>query len=249
MKLTLESWLAEGPFTLSLCSAFFGFYSHTAIVEQLYKSDFKPNKITGTSAGALVGAALASGLKPVEFKNLLFSKTVKDYWDPKVGLGLLAGKKFYSILESAFAPDFSQTKLPLEVGVVELPFLKLKFLSSGNLPQSVLASCAVPLMFPPVKVAGKWYYDGGLLQKSGLNPLDKTERVLNIYLDRNESVSKMKLEQRNRIWGPNHRVIYLPKSSRVNPRDLNTGHLAYNETLKRAEALFSKEFRDNMITI
>ena len=249
MNSSLEKWLAEGPYTLSLCSHFFGFYSHTAIVEQLYKIGIKPQKITGTSAGALVGSALASGLEPSEFKEILFSKTVNDYWDPKLGLGLLAGKKFSSLLESLLVANFSQAKTPLEVGVVEMPFLKMKFLSSGLLPQSVLASCAVPFLFPPVKVAGKWYYDGGLLQKSGINPQDKNERVLNVYLDSGESFKRPLGKKQNSIWGDNHRIVYLPKAPPVNLRNLTTGHNAHQETLLRAEGLFKNKFQQNIMAL
>jgi NTE family protein len=246
---TLESWLAQGPYTLSLCSHFFGFYSHTAIVEQLYKIEHRPSKITGTSAGALVGAALASGHGPKDFKDILFSKSVKDYWDPKLGLGLLAGKKFLALLQSFFAPDFSQTKIPLEVGVTELPFFKHKFLSQGNLPEAVLASCAVPGMFPPVKVEKRWYYDGGVMQKTGISPNQQHDRVLNIYLDVSETLLKKNIFQKKLNLGPNHRILYLPNAPRVNPRNLTTGHLAHQETLKRAELLFKNEFKGNKLII
>ena len=248
MPSSLESWLAEGPYTLSLCSHFFGFYSHTAIVEQLYKSNSRPTKITGTSAGSLVGGALASGLEPKDFKDILFSKTVQDYWDPKLGLGLLAGKKFNTLLKSMLLDNFSQARTPLEVGVVELPFFKMKFLSSGNLPQSVLASCAVPFLFPPVKVERKWYYDGGLLQKSGINPKDINERVLNIYLDSQSGAFEKEFAKQKNIWGPNHRILYFPKAPRVNLRNLTTGQAAYNATLKRSELILTTQFKKNVIT-
>jgi NTE family protein len=248
MQSSLESWLAEGPYTLSLCSHFFGFYSHTAIVEQLYKTNSLPTKITGTSAGALVGGALASGLAPKEFKDLLFSKTVQDYWDPQLGLGLLAGKKLNALLKSLFVDDFSQAHTPLEVGVAELPFFQMKFLSSGNLTQSVLASCAVPFLFPPVKVDRKWYYDGGLLQKSGMNPKDINERVLNIYLDSKNGAFEKEFAKQKKIWGPNHRILYFPKAPRVNLRNLTTGQTAYKETMKRAESILQTQFKKNVIT-
>ncbi len=244
----LETWLAQGPYTLSLCSHFFGFYSHTAIVEQLYNAEFKPTKLTGTSAGALVAGVLASRVPFKEFKELLFSKTEHDYWDPKLGLGLLGGKKFQSLLQSLLVADFSQTVIPLAVGVAELPFLKMKFLASGNLPHAVLASCAVPFLFPPVKVAGTWYYDGGLLQKTGIDPQDKNERVLNVYLSSNVSHIQT-LQPRKNVWGPNHRVLYLPRAPKVNFRNLSSGVGAYNETLNRAKNLLQREFRDNVITL
>jgi NTE family protein len=250
MKQSLESWLSEGPFTLALCSHFFGFYSHTALLTSLYESShFRPAKVSGISAGALVGGALASGLTPLDFKNLLFSKQTKDYWDPQLGLGLLAGKKMLSILKSHLVKDFSQTKIPLEVGVVELPLMKMKFLSSGALPESVMASCAVPLLFPPVKVDTKWYYDGGVLQKSGISPNDRNHRVLNIYLDRDTHLLKKKLNKNHKSWGPQHRIIYMPQTPRVNPLNLKTGHRAFEKTLTRVRDLLKKDFQENLIVV
>lgn len=248
MQTSLEEWLSKGPYSLALCSHFFGFYSHTAIVEQLYKFGVKPTKITGTSAGALVGGALASGLEPADFKEILLSKTVHDYWDPKLGLGLLSGKKFYSQLRSMFVEDFAKASTPLSVGVAHLPFLKMKFLNTGDLPNAVLASCAVPFLFPPVKVEGQWYYDGGLLQKSGMCPLDQKERVLNIFLDSTDGLVHS-LHRRKKTWSENHRVVLLPKAPRVNLRDLSTGRDAYTQTLQRAEALFQKKFNDQTLVL
>lgn len=249
-KQSLESWLSEGPFTLALCSHFFGFYSHTALWSELYESpSFQPAKVSGISAGALVGGALASGLSPSDFKKILLSKEKSDYWDPKIGFGLLAGKKLLSILQSHFATDFSQAKIPLEVGVVELPLLKMKFLSSGRLPESVLASCAVPLLFQPVRLDTKWYYDGGVLQKSGISPADKNQRVLNIYLDRKTHFLDKKLYKDRFLWRPQHRILYMPRTPRVNPLNLKSGLTAFAETLTRARGLLKKDFQENVIVL
>lgn len=128
------------------------------------------------------------------------------------------------------------------MGVAHLPFLKMKFLNTGDLPNAVLASCAVPFLFPPVKVEGQWYYDGGLLQKSGMCPLDQKERVLNIFLDSTDGLVHS-LHRRKKTWNENHRVVLLPKAPRVNLRDLSTGRDAYTQTFQRAEALFQKKIQ------
>lgn len=248
MNSSLENWLSEGPYTLALSSHFFGFYSHAALLTQLYTLPLNPSQITGTSAGALVGAALASGLSPVDFKDILFSKDTSDYWDPKWGLGVLAGKKFLAIMNDLFASNFSKTQIPLAVGVVEMPFLKMKFLNSGDLPQAVLASCAVPGLFPPVKINTKWYYDGGVRQKSGINPEDKHQRVLNIYLD-SEKKFLNRRKSIDSVTLAHHRVIYLPNTPRVNPRDLRTGQEAYHSTVKRASNIWKIPFRDNTLVV
>lgn len=59
---TLRDWLAAGPYTLALSSSFFGFYSHAGSLAALEEVGLTPAAITGSSAGALAGAAWAAGL-------------------------------------------------------------------------------------------------------------------------------------------------------------------------------------------
>lgn len=251
MNTTLKTWLTEGPYTLALSSHFFGFYSHAALLEQLqlHKIQFRPQKITGTSAGALVGAALASGLSPSDFKSILFSKTTKDYWDPQLGLGLLAGRKFLDIMRTLFPENFTQTQIPLEVGAVEMPLMRMRFLNSGSLPQAVLASCAVPVLFPPVKISNRWYYDGGVREKSGINILNTHERVLNIYLDSQSGTQKHISKLQKIITSPHQRIIYFPNTPRVNPRNLETGKIAYQKTLLRSHDILDQKFAQNILVV
>lgn len=48
------------------------------------------------------------------------------------------------------------------------PFIRHKVASIG--PRHVLASAAIPLLFPAVKVAGEFYTDGGLRQNTPMSP-------------------------------------------------------------------------------
>ncbi len=48
---------------------------------------------------------------------------------------------------------------------------KLSDMSDENIKATLLASCAVPIMFKPVKVEGKTYFDGGILDNASFKPL------------------------------------------------------------------------------
>ena len=154
-KKNLLEWLSEGPFTLALSSSFFGFFAHCGIVDVLWSAGIRPGRITGASAGALVGGALASGLEPAEIRQLLFSINKADFWDPHPGFGFLRGRKFISLLEQHFVPSFSQTKVPLSVAAFDLFSFQTKFLDEGSVPLSIVASCSVPVMFHPVKIGSR----------------------------------------------------------------------------------------------
>lgn len=47
----------------------------------------------------------------------------------------------------------------------------LKHMSNEDIKTTLLASCAVPIMFKPIKIKGKTYYDGGILDNASFKPL------------------------------------------------------------------------------
>ena len=89
--MTLQDWLSQEPFTLTLSSGFFSFFAHTGMLAALEEQDLLPQRVTGSSAGALVAACWASGLSTAELKNILFELKRSDFWDPGFGWGLLKG--------------------------------------------------------------------------------------------------------------------------------------------------------------
>ncbi len=176
--MNLRKWLDRGPFTLSLTSGFFGFYSHLGFMKALLETDYTPSKYRGCSAGAIVSAAFASGQSLKDFEKLLTSIQRSDFWDPKLGAGFLGGEKFFKLLKKQLMPDFNSLKAPLEVSVFDIKSAKTLTLKAGSLPEAVWASCAVPLMFHPVKINGRHYWDGGLFDPLAIIDIDPKERVL-----------------------------------------------------------------------
>lgn len=238
---TLESWLSEGPFTLALSSSFFGFFAHCGFTSVIEEAGFRPNKITGASAGALIGGALASGLTPQDTRDIIFSLERKHFWDPSPGFGFLKGQKFLRLVQSHYAPSFSKTQIPLEVAAFDLWSQKTVFLKEGDLPSAVVASCAVPLMFHPVRRSDQLLWDGGLFLKSGINPDSKDERVLCVYLEtQNEKV---------RFLGEQHRFLRVRNLPQVNPLRLSEGRSAYSEMRSRVLLALKTKFHDGQIIV
>lgn len=229
--MTLREWIDEGPLTLALSSSFFGFFAHCGVVDALYATGFRPRKITGASAGALVGAALASGLEPNDLQRLLFSLKRQDFWDPAPGPGFLRGRKFRSLLQAHLVDSFHRTKVPFECAVFDVLEWKTKFLSEGSLPLSVVASCSVPFMFHPVRIGTQLLVDGGIFHKSGVSPEDKNDRVLCVYLESDRSFYE-RPAQFERL-PKNHRVLRFTRLPQILPHRLDTGRSAMREALER----------------
>src|SRR5262245_16418621 len=91
---TLRQWLREKPFGLGLSSGFFGCFAHTGVLTGLEDEALWPIRLCGSSAGALAAGLWAAGLGAKEMRDELFRLRREDFWDPRPGLGLLAGRLF-----------------------------------------------------------------------------------------------------------------------------------------------------------
>lgn len=175
---TLADWLAEEPFTLTMSSGFFGFFAHAGMLLALEDAGIVPARITGASAGALVGCARASGMSARATVDVLLALRRDDFWDPGLGLGLLRGQHFRAHLAHLLPVSrFEDCALPFAVSVHAWASRKTRVLDRGELVPAVYASCAVPLLFHPQRIDGALCADGGIADRWGLAATRPGERV------------------------------------------------------------------------
>jgi NTE family protein len=167
--LTLGEWLAAAPFGLTMSSGFFSFFAHTGMLSALTCRGLTPNRVGGSSAGALVAGAFGAGLSPDSLSAVLHALERADFWDPSLGLGLLAGHKFDQLLRRVLpVTDFARCAVPVYVSVFDGAAAATRVIDRGDLPRAIRASCAVPGMFQPVWIDRRPCWDGGILDRPGL---------------------------------------------------------------------------------
>lgn len=240
--MTLQAWLEKKPFTLSLSSGFFGFYAHAGFMKALEENGLAPQKLTGASAGAIVGAAAAAGMRAKDVEELVLRVKLEDFWDPAIGLGFVRGKKFEKLLAENVGRDFSALKKPLDIATFNIRRRKTEIFSTGDLARVVRASSSVPLMFHPVNIDGRLYWDGGILDKMALKNVTEDETILGHYL---QSTDKYELYERGRdqkLWmapkvREKRKVVILKNLARSGPKKMHLGpeilEAAYKQTLER----------------
>lgn len=163
---------------LVLSAGYFGFFGHAGLLAALDVAGLRPCALSGSSAGALVGAFAAAGMPPDRIGQLLLELRRQDFWDP-VGLrdvlwrrdlpatGLLRGERFFALLRDRLpVRSFEQCITPLQVEVANLSSGESEVLHSGDLARAVWASCAYPGLFLPVRLGHQFYWDGGLVNKA-----------------------------------------------------------------------------------
>jgi NTE family protein len=142
-------------------------WAHLGILRVLMREGLNPNVITGTSIGAVVGGCYVSGkLDELEtFARSLSRRRLMGLLDFSIGgSGLIGGDRLRRLLESNLSATRIE-ELPTRFAAVatELGTGHEIWLTRGPLIDALRASYALPGIFNPVKLGGRWLMDGALV--------------------------------------------------------------------------------------
>lgn len=139
-------------------------WAHIGVLRALEQAGIVPDIVAGTSIGALVGAAYASGrldaleawVKEIDWWSVI---RYMDLWWSGV-----QGERLMRALAER-VEDSAIEALPKPFGAVatDLYTGHELWMKEGSLLEAVRASIALPGLFSPVKARGTWLVDGGLV--------------------------------------------------------------------------------------
>lgn len=142
-------------------------WAHIGVVKALHAAGIRPDIIAGTSIGAVVGGCYAAGrLDDLEgFARELTPRRIFGYLDLNLaGTGLIGGQRLCDRLDKHLGNQMIEdlgtrfTAVATEVGTGHEHWL-----SRGRMVDAVRASYALPGIFKPVRVNGRWLFDGALV--------------------------------------------------------------------------------------
>ncbi len=195
--------------------------AHIGVLRALEREGIPIDLIVGTSIGALVGGAYASGISPdelekkvemylnsAEFRSSTMKTFEKAHTKEELGLGqkiqahlrswfyliqamfkpgILSNEDFQKTIDY-FIPDIQieETRIPFRAVSTDLASGEQITLSHGSLRQAVLASCAVPGAFAPLKEGEKLLSDGGItcLVPTSVARKEGADIVISVAVDR-----------------------------------------------------------------
>lgn len=141
----------------------------------LSECDVEVVHYVGTSMGAVIAAAFASGTEYSELLRKVTSLSRSDVASPSVKalLGPFTDSLVSdiplreTISEIVSADSFQGLQTPLTVTAVDVASGELALFGVGGvdsvpLVDALYASCALPVYYPPAVIGGRHYYDGGL---------------------------------------------------------------------------------------
>lgn len=156
-----------------------GIYAHTGFLLALQQLGIAVSAIAGCSAGAIVGGIAASGADLQRWSAAIANIRERDYWMPDPWLRLLwqvainKGRGCSGLSDTNAAIDFCRRNLAVHTfAECRVPFYSLALdldrgtkvlFSEGELAPRMMASAAMPLLYRPVQIEGKWYADGAVI--------------------------------------------------------------------------------------
>ncbi|WP_454782268.1 patatin-like phospholipase family protein [Legionella sp. WA2022007384] len=142
-------------------------WAHIGVIRELENIGIKPDLVTGSSVGALVGGAYASNnLNEFElWINTLSRVDIIKLFDMRMtGGGFLQGKLLMNAIKKYIGdPNIEELKLPFACVATSLLNGKEHWMREGSLLDAVRASIALPGIFSPFPLKHDFMVDGGLV--------------------------------------------------------------------------------------
>lgn len=141
-------------------------FAHVGVLKVLAEHGIRFDMIAGTSAGSVVGAALASGMSPAEIETMARKVGWLNIMRPSFGVsGMLSTAPMGKFLtRELHASRFEDLKTPFAAVAYDLAAgEEVVFKDTGDLISAIRASCSVPGVFVPIRDGhGRLLIDGGV---------------------------------------------------------------------------------------
>jgi NTE family protein len=141
-------------------------WAHIGVIDGLVDAGIAPDIVAGASMGALVGAAYVAG-RVAELRQWALGATwrkIARLTDLRLtGGGLVSGRQVVAFLDGmgirepieSYATHYAAVATDMSTG-------REIWLQAGPIHEAVRASIAIPGIFSPARLDGKWLLDGGL---------------------------------------------------------------------------------------
>lgn len=142
-------------------------FAHVGVLRTLLAHGIKPEIVAGTSIGAVIGGCYAAGqLDALEiWARRLTRRRILSYLDVSLsGAGLINGGRLARELEAAIgAVKIEELAMRFAAIATEIDTGHEIWLTRGRMIEALRASYALPGVFTPVRIGGRWLVDGALV--------------------------------------------------------------------------------------
>jgi NTE family protein len=155
--------------------------AHIHVVQALNDLDIQPVAISGASIGAIIGSAMAAGMRGREISEFAlatvgnWSEVASRLWKmrPQTIAEMFRRRRgqfgqfdieriLHGFLPQAIPQDFADLQIPTKIVVTDYYAQCERICDTGDLYNAIGASAAIPAVFRPVVRGGRVLIDGGI---------------------------------------------------------------------------------------
>ena len=183
--------------TLSLSGGGLRGAAHVGAIKFLEEQGVEVTAVSGSSAGAIVGLFLASGLKSDDMLAFLRSLEKKELFvwaGGDVGIFKMDALE-QKLFDRVGVSSYSELKIPLYTCVTNIDSGESVYINKGNPIEYTIASSTITPLFRAKKIGEYSYIDGGFSDNLPVKPLKKyyeKNLAININPLRGESLDSFK---------------------------------------------------------
>lgn len=160
-------------------------FAHLGVIKALNERGITPDVVSGTSAGAIVGAFICDGWKPDEIFTLFHRASFRDFTDLILPYkGFSNTNKIRTALGRYLrAKRFEDLKMPLYVNASDFDNGVTRIFSQGDLIFPIEAACSIPIVYTPKVIEGVNYVDGGLFKNLPVSHIrDMCDKIIGVNI-------------------------------------------------------------------
>lgn len=154
-------------------------FCHVGVLKVIEDEKIPVDIIAGSSIGALIASLWVTGKSSAEILEI-----AKEFKEPKhiwnlidltfPWFGFIKGNKLHTFLKKHLGnKTFHDVRLPLKVIASDVKKKEPKIFDKGLLIDAIMASCAMPGIFAPMKLKEELLFDGGVISPLPTEPLFK----------------------------------------------------------------------------
>jgi NTE family protein len=187
------------------------------VLKALEENGIFPSILSGTSAGAIVGAMYAHGYTPAEIFSIASERSFLWMFSLRLPTKGFVRHTFLRKMLLRYMPEqnFEDLKKPLFVAIANLNTGRPEIKNAGPLHEVIVASASIPVLYEPVRIGHHLFTDGGLLMNLPASPIrNLASFVIGVHLiPRNE----LEFSEVNSIAGIASRTFNLAAINTIEP--------------------------------
>ncbi len=223
-------------------------FAHIGVLKVLEANKIPFHMIFGTSAGSFVGSLSAYGFNGFQLQKMALALQKSDLVDYAIpDNGFIKGERLEEYLNKTVKnTPLEKFRIPFYAIATRIPSGEEVVFSQGNAGIAVRASCSIPGVFRPTRIAGKMYVDGGVVSPLAIDAARRYGADIVLAVDISADLDLRPPEGTIDTILQSINIMYAKLASAQLPRaevviKPKVGHIGSSDVDKRHEAIMEGE--------